>query len=81
MNEVAFELQRFLCYNNIDPNKVKVVLRCDDVETAAVLERAVITSMEPLTRFSQGEELLSGVMRLTLRGIKFVITQLDRSAA
>jgi hypothetical protein len=80
MNQVAVELQRFLCKNNIDSSKVKVVLRCDDIQTAALLERAAITSLETMTRFGQGDQLLSGMTRLTLRGIKFVITQLDRSA-
>jgi hypothetical protein len=81
MNQVAIALQHFLCENNIDPNKVKVVLRCDDIQTAALLERAAITSLEPMTTFFQGGQMLSGMTRLTLRGIKFVITQLDRSAA
>jgi hypothetical protein len=79
MNQVATALHRFLCENNIDPSKVKVVLRCDDIQTSAQLERASIISLYPL--FGQGEHMLAGMTRLTLRGIKFVITQLDRSAA
>jgi len=81
MNKIALEIQRFLCENNIDQSKVKVVLRCDDIQTAALLERAAITSLEPLTRFGHGGHMLAGMTRLTIRGIKFVITQLDSSAA
>ncbi len=80
MKQVAGCLHDFLMGHNIDPKKVKVVLSCDDVQTASLLEMAFtafVSDLEPVLMFDSSEKSLSKTTGLTLKGITFVITDLD----
>jgi hypothetical protein len=72
----AGELKHFIERNGIDPRRVKLVIRCDDVETESRFDEAVYRELRfGMTRDSAVTR--STGRRVVIDGLAFVITNID----
>lgn len=65
----AAEFGNFLRANDIDMEKVKLVIRCDDIETEAKVEQAVNMMLI--------NDATGSHQSFTYNGLRFAITNLD----
>ena len=76
MQNIAAAIYNFLMRNNIDPQRVDVVLRSKDAVTQSRLEAAVIHDLEAYAFTSVTS---ADVRRLRINGISISLTNLDAS--